>query len=122
MTTQSDQCIGMGITAACGFILNPWACIGALAGCCFFLAMPSTTQTLTQRMLLSFFSWVMGYAAGAYFYPGPPWSQEAMLVSAVAAALSSVAFTGIYASMHSNSDLPRWLLSIVEIVKNWRSK
>lgn len=85
MTTQTDQCIGMGITAACGFILNPWACIGALAGCCFFLAMPSTTQNLTQRMLLSFFSWVMGYAAGAYLYPGPPWSQEAMLVSAAAA-------------------------------------
>lgn len=112
----------MGITAACGFILNPWACIGALAGCCFSLAMPATTQTVAQRTLLSFFSWVMGYAAGAYCYPGPPWIQEAMLVSAAAAALSSVAFTGIYASMHSNTDLPRWLLSIVEIVKNWRSK
>lgn len=84
--------------------------------------MPGTTQTIAQRMLLSFFSWVMGYAAGEYFYPGPPWSQEAMLVSAAAAALSSVAFTGIYASMHSNTDLPRWLLSILEILKNWRGR
>lgn len=122
VTTKTDQCIAIGITGACGFIINPWSAIGSFAGCCFFMAMPSTTDTLMQRLLLSFFSWVMGYAAGAYFYPGPPWSQEAMLVSAVVSALSSVAFTGIYAAMQSNTDLPRWLLSIVEIVNKLRGK
>lgn len=99
------------------FIINPWAAIGAAAGCCFFLAMPSATDTLRQRFLLAVFSWVMGYGSGAYLYPGPPWSQEAMLVSGAAAALSSVAFTGIHSALHNGRDLPPWLLSIVEIVR-----
>lgn len=120
--TKTEQCAAMGITAMCGFVINPWAAIGSFAGCCFFMAMPSTTDTLMQRLLLSFFSWIMGYGSGAVLYPGPPWSQEAMLVSAAAAALSSVAFTSVYAAMSDNGDLPRWLLSTIEVIKTWGRK
>lgn len=98
-------------------IINPWAAIGAFAGCCFFLAMPSATRTISQRLLLSVFSWVMGYGAGAFLYPGPPWSQEAIMVSGAGAALASVIFTALHTSVHNNGDLPPWLVSILEIVR-----
>ena len=120
--TKTEQCAAMGVTAMCGFVINPWAAIGAFGGCCFLMAMPSATNGIMQRLMLCFFSWIMGYGAGAVFYPGPPWSQEAMLVSAAAAALSSVAFTSVYAAMSDNGDLPRWLLSTIEAIKTWGRK
>lgn len=120
--TKTEQCAAMGITAMCGFVINPWAAIGAFGGCCFLMAMPSATNGLMQRLMLCFFSWIMGYGSGAVLYPGPPWSQEAMLVSAAAAALSSVAFTSVYAAMSDNGDLPRWLLSTIEVIKTWGRK
>ena len=122
--TKAEQCIsaGAGLAAMCGFIINPWAAIGAFGGCSFFLAMPSATNSLMQRLMLFFFSWIMGYGSGAVLYPGPPWSQEAMLVSAASAALSSVVFTSVYAAISDNGDLPRWLLSTIEAIKTWGRK
>lgn len=118
---RAEQCAAMGLTAACGLLFNPWAAIGAFGGCCFFLAMPSAAPSMMQRILLSSFSWIMGYASGAFFYPGPPWSQEAMLVSGVVAALASVVFTGVYAAVHSGEDLPPWLKSAVELFRGRRN-
>lgn len=119
---RSDEYVATVVPVIAAFIINPWAAIGAAGGCCFFLAMPSAIDDAWRRTLLSLFSWVMGYGAGAMVYPGPPWSQEAMFVSGATSALISVAFTGIYAAINENGDLPKWLLSTVDVIKNWVRK
>lgn len=98
-------------------VINPWAAVGAFGGCCFFLALPSTADTVGRRFLLSVFSWVMGYGAGAFIYPGPPWSQEAMFVSGAASAMASVIFTALHSSVSDGKDLPPWVLSIIDLVR-----
>lgn len=119
---KTEQCLAMGITAACGLIINPWAAIGAFGGCCFFMAMPSVAGVWWKRTLSAMFSWIMGYASGVFFYPGPPWSQEAMLISGAVSALVSVVFTSLYASIERDTDLPKWLVTAIDMLKNWGRK
>lgn len=79
--------------------------------------MPSAVDDIGGRMKLLFFSWIMGYGAGAWFNPWPPWSQEAMIISSAVAALASTIFTAFHYVIAEGSDVPLWLRTLIKLVK-----
>lgn len=108
-----------GIVAALIGQLHPWAAFGACFGCCFFLQV-QVSAAGARRLLLGAFSWGIGYGAGVFWFgEGPPWSQEAMLVSAAAGALAAVVFTAIHGMVTKDGQLPPWLDSILKLIP-WR--
>lgn len=62
-------------------VVDPQSAIGAIFGCCFYLAMPST-NTFRQTMLYTMSSAGIGYSAGISV-----WALQApMLVSSIVSA------------------------------------
>lgn len=101
---------------------HPWAASGAIFGCCFFLARPGVT-TGWQRVKLGVFSFGLGYAGGVFWYGGgPPWSERAMLVSAVISALAAVTFTAFYYVIDKSGPLPAWLESILDRIPMFKRR
>lgn len=119
---QHENILGLlfGSLAALLAPVHPWAAIGASFGCCFFLTTPAAAQGL-RRVMLGLFSWGCGYAAGTFFFgEGPPWSQKAMLISAVVGALAAVLATVVHGMISSNGQLPPWAESLLKVVTTWR--
>lgn len=101
---------------AMGAAMHPWAAAGAAFGCCFYLGAPSATKG-RQRVYLLFFSLGFGYSWGTFLYGGgPPWSEKAMAVSAVASALGAVLMTAFYFIIDKKGSLPDWLESLLDRV------
>lgn len=99
---------------AIGAAIHPWAATGAAFGCCFFLAAPGATSGW-QRIKLLLFSMGFGYSCGTFLYGGgPPWSEKAMVVSAVASALGAVIMTAFYFIIDKSGPLPSWLENILD--------
>lgn len=109
----------MGATLAGGaaFVIHPHAAIGAAFGCCFFLAVPWGAGRVSwwRRLLLSVFSYGIGYASGAYLFGlGDP--NGAMMASGGVSALAAAAFSGVHRAAESGSPLPAWLGDILDRV------
>lgn len=119
-----EQCAVVFWTWLCaiGGVINPFAVAGALVGICFFLASPKAT-TLGQKLYLGFFSFGMGFAGGIFFYPGgPPWSEEAMVVSGGIAALIATVFTAAGYMVERQADLPEWAKSILAVIPTLKQR
>lgn len=96
--------------------IHPHAAVGAAGGCCFFLWSPISTSG-AQRVKLTIFSVVIGYAGGVFFYgDGPPYSPKAMLVAGGFAAFAAVVSMAFYHVVDSKGDLPKWLKSALAYI------
>ena len=112
---NSSTAIGM-VLAGLFASLNPWAITGASFGCFFFL-FASSLLPRWQRFQLLIFSWGVGWAAGEYGHiNGEPYGRGSMLVSAVVAALAAGIFTAFYHVIDKGTDMPPWLIRILELV------
>lgn len=112
----------LGMFSALMMYTHPWAAIGASCGCCFFLAMPVASHGW-KRFKLGIFSWAIGYGAGVFWYgEGPPYSQKAMLVAAVFAALAAIVFTAWYYVIDKSGPLPEWMESILDRVPMFKRR
>lgn len=110
--------LGLSVTGAGAFVVHPYAAIGAAFGCCFFLALPATARLKWwRRVLLSAFSFGVGYAAGAYFFDlEQPRSVGAMGTASGVAGLASAIFHGLNRVAENDGPLPGWLSDILDRV------
>ena len=110
---MSKDAVIAAVTLAGGatFVVHPHAAIGAAVGCCFFLAMPWAAGNLAwwRRLLLSVFSYGMGYAAGAYAD-----GNGAMLVSGSVSAVAAIFFSALNRTGNTDGPLPLWLGQILD--------
>jgi hypothetical protein len=116
---------GEWVVAGLGALMaftHPHAAAGAAFGCCFFLAMPHTTNR-RERMLLGIFSFGIGYAAGVFAYGGgPPFSEKAMFVAGSISALAVVIWTGLQRMAAGDGPLPQWLKDTLGFIPLFRRK
>lgn len=105
---MKNEIVTVGAFAALTFV-EPHAAIGALAGVCFFLAMPQAVEWW-RLILLSVVSGLMGYGAGVSEWG----TSNMMLTSSIVSALG-VAFL---ASMKGL--LKDRILDVIALIINWR--
>ena len=106
----------LALLIALGAAINHWAAAGAMFGCCFFLATPSTTVGW-GRVGLGMFSFGIGYAAGIFLYGGgPPFNEKAMFVSGGLSAIAAGAWASLGKAIDKSGPLPPWLSDILDRV------
>ncbi len=105
---MKNEIVTIGAFTALTFV-EPHAAIGALAGVCFFLAMPQAVEWW-RLILLSVVSGLMGYGAGVSEWG----TNNMMLTSSVVSALG-VAFL---ASMKGL--LKDRIMELITLIVNWR--
>lgn len=105
---MKNEIVTIGAFTALTFI-EPHAAAGALAGVCFFLAMPQSVEWW-RLVLLSIVSGLMGYGAGVSEWG----ANNMMLTSSVVSALG-VAFL---ASV--NNVLKERIMEVIALITNWR--
>lgn len=102
--------------------LHSHAAAGAAFGCFFFLASPASTNR-RQRLLLSVFSFGIGYAAGVFAYGGgPPYNEKAMFVAGSVSALAAVIWAGLHRMAAGDGPLPQWLKDTLGFIPLFRRK
>lgn len=102
--------------------LHPWAAAGASFGCVFYLMMPAVMEGW-RKAGYAVFSWGTGYASGVFFYGGgPPYLEQAMLVSALCSCLAVVILTAIYGAGEKGGPLPPLVSDILDRIPFTRKK
>lgn len=102
--------------------LHPWAAAGASFGCVFYLMMPAVMEGW-RKAGYTVASWGMGYAGGVFFYGGgPPFLEQAMLVSALCACLVVVILTAVYGAGEKGGPLPPLVSDILDRIPFTRKK
>ena len=93
---------------------HPWAAVGAAFGCVFFATIPMAARGW-KRWALGVASFGLGYGAGVFMYGGgPPYSEKAMLISALVASLGAMVLTAFVYVVHERGPLPPWAESILD--------
>lgn len=105
---MKNEIVTIGAFAALTFI-EPHAAIGALAGVCFFLAMPQSIEWW-RLVLLSVVSGFMGYGAGVSDWG----TNNMMLTSSIVSALGVAFLTSIKGVLKDR------IMDIINLIVTWR--
>lgn len=105
---MKNEIVTVGAFAALTFV-EPHAAIGALAGVCFFLAMPQAVEWW-RLMLLTVSSGLMGYAAGVSDWG----TNNMMLTSSIVGALSVAFLTSMKGVIKDR------VMDIINLIVTWR--
>lgn len=116
--TEKLAVLGLSVTGAGAFVVHPYAAMGAAFGCCFFLALPATAQLKWwRRVLLSVFSFGIGYGFGAYLFDvSEARSVGAMGPAASVSAIASAIAHSVNRAAENDGPLPRIVSDILDRV------
>lgn len=98
--------------------LNPEAAAGAVCGGLFFWAL-SPHVRLTTRLCLLLASVGIGYGLGLPAARSADWVGWTWTFAGLGASLAHVVIVSFMAMVNQNSNLPPWLLSILDLLP-WR--
>lgn len=105
---MKNEITAIGAFAVLTFV-HPHAAIGAMAGVCFFLAMPQNIEWW-RLVLLSIVSGFMGYGAGVTEWG----TSNAMLVSSIVSALGVAFLTSMKGVIKDR------VMDIINLIVTWR--
>lgn len=102
--------------------LHPWAAAGASFGCVFYLMTPAVLEPW-RKAGYTVASWGIGYAGGIFAYGGgPPYLEQAMLVSALTSCLVVMLLTITLGAGDKGGPLPPLVSDILDRIPFLRKK